>query len=388
MRFSAHGRDRDASVRDLGDRGHYYCVCVCVVVRVECSSVRNVRRNCLLLKDPKGWSRNLLLLLQSLLLLLLPRPRFFFFFLAFGAGGVVFFSFTFCRGKNVCVEKNTRKREDVKKKKKKTKTRGDSFPRRTTTTTTKKMMTTTTTTTPSRRRRRRRAFLLLFCVVVVGLVSSSSTRTRSSFLFVEGAKTKRLSLPETDFGAILISEIMYNPTKRGEAKEMGDAGRTYGEASGEWVEFLNPSVTNVVDVSGWYFSDEKNLPDDDDDDDDKDSSSAMFQFPLNTKMQPQERIVVAKNVTKFQISYGNDTNTTASIDVIKDDELPFKLSNKGEKVFLLNAKKEIMHEVEYDDKAPWPIIFAGYSIELTSAKSDATDPYSWVSSLIFEANCS
>ena len=224
--------------------------------------------------------------------------------------------------------------------------------------------------------------MLLFCVVVVGLVSSSSTRTRSSFLFVEGAKTKRLSLSETDFGAILISEIMYNPTKRGEAKEMGDAGRTYGEASGEWVEFLNPSVTNVVDVSGWYFSDEKNLPDDDDDDD-KDSSSAMFQFPLNTKMQPQERIVVAKNVTKFQISYGNDTNATASINVIKDDELPFKLSNKGEKVFLLNAKKEIVHEVEYDDKAPWPIIFAGYSIELTSAKSDATDPYSWVSSLIF-----
>ena len=174
---------------------------------------------------------------------------------------------------------------------------------------------------------------------------------------------------------------MYNPTKRGEAKEMGDAGRTYGEASGEWVEFLNPSVTNVVDVSGWYFSDEKNLPDDDDDD--KDSSSAMFQFPLNTKMQPQERIVVAKNVTKFQISYGNDTNTTASINVIKDDELLFKLSNKGEKLLLLNAKKEIVHEVEYDDKAPWPIIFAGYSIELTSAKSDATDPYSWVSSLIF-----
>ena len=29
VRFSAHGRDRDASVRDLGDRGHYYCVCVC-----------------------------------------------------------------------------------------------------------------------------------------------------------------------------------------------------------------------------------------------------------------------------------------------------------------------------------------------------------------------
>jgi hypothetical protein len=362
-------------------------VCVCVVVRVECSSVRNVRRNFLLVKDPKGWSRNLQSLFKASSSSSSSVLVFFLFFsLAFGAG-VVFFSFTFCRGKNVCVEKNTRKREDVKKKKKKKKkkTRGDSFPRRTTTTTTTKKMTTTTTTTTtttSRRRRRRRAFLLLFCVVVVGLVSSSSTRTRSSFLFVEGAKTKRLSLSETDFGAILISEIMYNPTKRGEAKEMGDAGRTYGEASGEWVEFLNPSVTNVVDVSGWYFSDEKNLPDDDDDDD-KDSSSAMFQFPLNTKMQPQERIVVAKNVTKFQISYGNDTNATASINVIKDDELPFKLSNKGEKVFLLNAKKEIVHEVEYDDKAPWPIIFAGYSIELTSAKSDATDPYSWVSSLIF-----
>ena len=364
-------------------------MCVCVVVRVECSSVRNVRRNFLLVKDPKGWSRNL----QSLFNASSSSSSsssvlvFFLFFFGFWGGrGRFFFPSLFVKeGKNiVCVEKNTRKREDVKKKKKKKKTRGDSFPRRTTTTTTKKMMMTTTTTPPSRRRRRRRALLLLFCAVVVGLVSSSSTRTRSSFLFVEGAKTKRLSLSETDFGAILISEIMYNPTKRGEAKEMGDAGRTYGEASGEWVEFLNPSVTNVVDVSGWYFSDEKNLPDDDDDDDDdKDSSSAMFQFPLNTKMQPQERIVVAKNVTKFQISYGNDTNATASINVIKDDELPFKLSNKGEKVFLLNAKKEIVHEVEYDDKAPWPIIFAGYSIELTSAKSDATDPYSWVSSLIF-----
>ena len=284
-----------------------------------------------------------------------------FFLLLFGLFfHFVTFSLTFVREKR---EKNTRARIRAREEEEDEDARGFFS-----STDNKKKMATTP---------RRRAFLLLFCVV--GLVSSSSTRTRSSFL-VEGAKTKRLSLSETDFGAILISEIMYNPTKRGEAKEMGDAGRTYGEASGEWVEFLNPSVTNVVDVSGWYFSDEKNLPDDDDD---KDSSSAMFQFPLNTKMQPQERIVVAKNVTKFQISYGNDTNTTASINVIKDDELPFKLSNKGEKLLLLNAKKEIVHEVEYDDKAPWPIIFAGYSIELTSAKSDATDPYSWVSSLIF-----
>ena len=57
--------------------------------------MRNVRRNFLLVKDPKGWSRNL----QSLLKPPPPPPPpssfFFCFFLAFGAGGVVFFFLRF-----------------------------------------------------------------------------------------------------------------------------------------------------------------------------------------------------------------------------------------------------------------------------------------------------
>ena len=82
----------------------------------------------------------------------------------------------------------------------------------------------------------------------------------------------------------------------------------------------------------------------------------MFQFPTNTTIKPKERIVVAKNVTKFEIAYGEIEGAS---NVVKDAELPFKLNNKGEKLLLLNAKKEIVHEVEYNDKAPWPIVYAG-----------------------------
>ena len=154
-----------------------------MVVRVECSSVRNVRRNFLLLiKDPKGWSRNLQSFKASSSSSSSSVLVFFLFFsLAFGAG-VVFFSFTFCRGKNVCVEKNTRKREDVKKKKKKKKkkkTRGDSFPRRTTTTTTTKKTTTTKSVFASFLRRRRRSRLFVFDAneVVVSLCRRCKNET-------------------------------------------------------------------------------------------------------------------------------------------------------------------------------------------------------------------
>jgi hypothetical protein len=197
---------------------------------------------------------------------------------------------------------------------------------------------------------------------------------------VEGKET--LSASEADFGAIVISEIMYDPVGKSlESSSIGDGfddgddatTRTPGQKaarSGEWCEFLNPSSTNEVDMSSWYFTDKKNL-----------NSENMFQFPLNTTVKPKERIVVAKNATKFELAHRGEPNEEKVV-VVKDAELPFKLSNKGEKLILLNAEKELVHEVEYNDKAPWPIIFPGYSIELTSAKSDANDPFSWVSSLV------
>lgn len=233
---------------------------------------------------------------------------------------------------------------------------------------------------------------LLSCFALVFLSSTGETTTRSSRssassssshtsrggFFVEGKET--LSASEEDFGAIIISEIMYDPVGKSlESSSISDGGdgddattRTGQKAarSGEWCEFLNPSSTNEVDMSSWYFTDKKNL-----------NSENMFQFPLNTTVKPKERIVVAKNATKFELAHRGEPNEEKVV-VVKDAELPFKLSNKGEKLILLNAEKELVHEVEYNDKAPWPIIFPGYSIELTSAKSDANDPFSWVSSLV------
>jgi len=243
-------------------------------------------------------------------------------------------------------------------------------------------MTTTTTTTmmktkrrkrPKRESRHRSFFFCLPLVLFFYFVGAKTTTKTTRFFGVEGKEAK-VKPSEEDFGAILISEIMYNPIKTKSSKSSSPevtTDDTEKKASGEWVEFLNPSGTDEVDVSGWFFSDEKNLAG---------SSASMFQFPSNTTIKPKERIVVAKNLTKFEIAYGENEGAS---NVVEDAELPFKLNNKGEKLLLLNAKKEIVHEVEYNDKAPWPIVFAGYSIELTSQKSDANDPFSWVSSLTF-----
>ena len=227
-------------------------------------------------------------------------------------------------------------------------------------------------TTKRRRSHHRPKFFFCLPLVLFFYFDGAKTTTKTTRFFeVEGKEAK--VKPSEDFGAILISEIMYNPIKSAKSSESSSpevtTDDTEKKASGEWVEFLNPSGTDEVDVSGWFFSDEKNL-----------AKSSMLQFPSNTTIKPKERIVVAKNVTKFEIAYGENEGAS---NVVKDAALPFKLNNKGEKLLLLNAKKEIVHEVEYNDKAPWPIVFAGYSIELTSQKSDANDPFSWVSSLTF-----
>ena len=232
----------------------------------------------------------------------------------------------------------------------------------------------TTTTMKTKRRRSHHRPKFFFCLPLVlffYFVGAKTTTKTTRFFEVEGKEAK-VKPSEEDFGAILISEIMYNPIKTKSSESSSPevtTDDTEKKASGEWVEFLNPSGTDEVDVSGWFFSDEKNL-----------MASSMFQFPSNTTIKPKERIVVAKNVTKFEIAYGENEGAS---NVVKDAELPFKLNNKGEKLLLLKAKKEIVHEVEYNDKAPWPIVFAGYSIELTSQKSEANDPFSWVSSLTF-----
>jgi hypothetical protein len=240
------------------------------------------------------------------------------------------------------------------------------------TTRTRTTRTPTMKTTKRRRSHHRPKFFFCLPLVLFFYFAKTTTKTTRFFFEVEGKEAKKVKPSEEDFGAILISEIMYNPIKTKSSESSSPevtTDDTEKKASGEWVEFLNPSGTDEVDVSGWFFSDEKNL-----------AKSSMFQFPSNTTIKPKERIVVAKNVTKFEIAYGENEGAS---NVVKDAALPFRLNNKGEKLLLLNAKKEIVHEVEYNDKAPWPIVFAGYSIELTSQKSDANDPFSWVSSLTF-----
>lgn len=222
-------------------------------------------------------------------------------------------------------------------------------------------------------------FLFLVAFLCVSLFNNNEVACATAV----GEENDVVKLSDKDFGAVLIAEIMYNPVKAIDSVVVIDGDDDDAGGSGEWVELFNPSTIDRVDISRWTFADEKNLKiamkDKNKKDEDK-NVSHVFQFPENTIIEPKARIVVVRNLTKFESAYpalfeddANEKKIFAS--------LPFKLSNKGEKLLLMNTENELVHEVEYNDKPPWPTINAGHSIELLSF--NAQDPFSWISSLVF-----
>ena len=104
-------------------------------------------------------------------------------------------------------------------------------------------------------------------------------------------------------------------------------------------EFFEPERgLTLRDVEWMYFQHLKNLPDDDDGDD-----TFLSYVPVSAiaKMQPRE--FHGKNVTKFQISYGNDTNATAEYKCHQRRRVTFQIEHESKKrVFLVAPKKEIV----------------------------------------------
>jgi len=117
---------------------------------------------------------------------------------------------------------------------------------------------------------------------------------------------------------IAINEIHYNPA---------DVGNVKGSLL-EFIELKNNGNT-LVNLCNTFFN-----------------TGIEFNFPLNTFIQPNDFLVLARDTTGFNNNYN----------VKADGEFKGKLSNGGEEVVLNRPDGRLIDQVEYDDYSPWDTI--------------------------------
>lgn len=150
---------------------------------------------------------------------------------------------------------------------------------------------------------------------------------------------------------VIVSEINYNSDSVNNP--------------GDWFELWNTS-NSVVNISGWYVRDDNN--------------SNVYQFPPNTILNPQARLVVFRDDAAFTAMFPNVNN--------KVGPFGFGLGNSGDCIRLYDSQNKIKFSVCYADKAPWPLEAdgGGYTLELDTLFDNSKDicsAASWFTGCLF-----
>lgn len=151
---------------------------------------------------------------------------------------------------------------------------------------------------------------------------------------------------DDDYNSIVINEISYKSTE---------------QDTRDWVELFN-TTTADIDVSGWILTDAERLMD--------------FVIPQGTVVPANGYLVVCKNKSKFMSFWPELTNVVGN----------FKFSLKSEgSVQLFDADGNLVDDVEYGDKQPWPKLTDGYDCTLSLANpfADNSQPRLWERSVLF-----
>ena len=145
-------------------------------------------------------------------------------------------------------------------------------------------------------------------------------------------------LTSTQLGAIVISEINYNPPP--------------GSENLEFIEITNDNAS-PEDISGWAFID-----------------GVDFEFPPGTVLRGGEIIVVCASEAAVEAVYGID-NTIGNFDG--------RLNAGGERLTLVNYVGVVMQNLRYRDSGRWPVAAdgTGHTMVLRSVHLDTGEPESW-----------
>ena len=147
-------------------------------------------------------------------------------------------------------------------------------------------------------------------------------------------------------GTTVINEINYNSND--------------DHNSDDWVELINPGEIEI-DISNWILKDDDN--------------SHGYTIPDETVIQPNNYLVLAKDMDLFSSSYPDISNVIGPFD--------FSLSGGGDQVRIFDNTGILIDSVQYDDADPWPLEpdGSGPTLELINPEYDNSLAVSWASSL-------
>ncbi len=136
--------------------------------------------------------------------------------------------------------------------------------------------------------------------------------------------------------SIVINEIHYNP------KDCENC---------EFIEIFNV-LDSVIDLSNYTFT-----------------SGIDFTFPNNTKINPGEYILIARDKTLYENNGYQVFQWTES-----------SLTDNGELIKLCNNELTTVDSVVYNSQSPWPVLANGESLELINASLNNELAYNWQAS--------
>ncbi len=135
---------------------------------------------------------------------------------------------------------------------------------------------------------------------------------------------------------VVINEIMYHPISE--------------QDEDEYLELYNAG-TESADLSAWYLD------------------GIRYSFPEEVTLGADEFLVIAKDPSTFRQRYGLEA--LGPYDGV--------LRNSGETLTLLNREGEIIDQLSYDDREPWPVMADGLgaSLECINPHEDNSHPRNW-----------
>ena len=147
---------------------------------------------------------------------------------------------------------------------------------------------------------------------------------------------------DIDSSAIAINEINYNSSDDFD--------------TGDWIELINYGE-NVADISNWTFKD--------------DDDEHIYQFPEQTIINPNEYLIIARELELFTNYFPESQNILGPFD--------FGLGGGGDQIRIFNETGFLIDSLEYDDSDPWPTEpdGLGYTLELINPLYDNSLSESW-----------
>lgn len=125
---------------------------------------------------------------------------------------------------------------------------------------------------------------------------------------------------------------------------------------GDWVEIYN-NGNIAIDLTDWELRDEKDYH--------------RFIVPNGTVIQPNEYLVVAEDLEKFNALFPSVTNVIGPTG--------FNFGNDGDQLRLLDYRNLVIDSVYYQDAAPWPLLAdgGGYTCERAANPGNPYDGNNW-----------